>query len=321
MAKHTIHKAAERLNGEHSPNMVKPEILCIGPTKTGTSWLYTNLRRHPQIWVPPIKELHFLVQPRSHRFINARNIKNALFSSQSPYRDTRVSIRKKVQRSFLSSSGDTLFDFEMRWLLNFALGQRSYKWYSGLFPVTPKLCADISPLSYKLQEEKIRNHQAYNPQTKIIIIVRNPIDRVWSHARMQLCRNHGRRVDQVDYAEFIAIFDETYKYWVPYLQTIALWQSYFDDVYVTFYDRLAADPTAFFAEICTFLDIQKDIQIENLEEPVYQGVAGELSLEFRRYLYDQYAPEMIDMADSGIDYAKKWLDEHNEIIKRGNYQT
>jgi len=311
-AKRKTRESAQRLINKHRPDMIKPEVLCIGPTKTGTSWLYANLRRHPQVWVPPIKELHFLIQSD---WASSHSIKNALLSSRSDYHNARKQVRKKIWRSFSLSKADTLFDHQMRWLLNFALGQRSYKWYSGLFPVTLKLCADISPHSYRLQEEKIRNHQAYNPKTKIIIIVRNPIDRVWSLARMKLCRKHGRRVDQVDHAEFISVFDKVYKFWVPYLQTSVLWQSYFDDVHVTFYDRLAENPTAFFAEICAFLDIQTDIQIENLEEPVFQGVAGELPLELRKYLYNQYAPEMKGMAESSIDYAHKWLDEHNEIVK------
>ncbi|WP_283179985.1 sulfotransferase [Gemmobacter sp. 24YEA27] len=36
-----------------------PGILCIGAQKAGTSWLHENLSLHPQVWVPPFKELHF----------------------------------------------------------------------------------------------------------------------------------------------------------------------------------------------------------------------------------------------------------------------
>ena len=34
-------------------------FLVIGAQKAGTSWLHTMLRKHPQLWLPDCKELHF----------------------------------------------------------------------------------------------------------------------------------------------------------------------------------------------------------------------------------------------------------------------
>src|ERR1700749_4313420 len=36
-----------------------PDFLCIGAQKAGTTWLDSNLRRHPDVWLPPLKELHY----------------------------------------------------------------------------------------------------------------------------------------------------------------------------------------------------------------------------------------------------------------------
>ena len=36
-----------------------PHFLCIGSQKAGTSWLFEQIRQHPDIWMPPIKELHY----------------------------------------------------------------------------------------------------------------------------------------------------------------------------------------------------------------------------------------------------------------------
>jgi hypothetical protein len=35
-----------------------PDFLCIGTPKSGTTWLDHQLRCHPALWLPPIKELH-----------------------------------------------------------------------------------------------------------------------------------------------------------------------------------------------------------------------------------------------------------------------
>src|ERR1700759_3980060 len=44
-----------------------PDFLCIGAQKAGTSWLDRNLRRHPKLWLPPMKELQFF----SHLYLPA----------------------------------------------------------------------------------------------------------------------------------------------------------------------------------------------------------------------------------------------------------
>lgn len=39
--------------------MKQPDFLFIGPDKTGSSWLYELLRRHPQCFVPKCKDIYF----------------------------------------------------------------------------------------------------------------------------------------------------------------------------------------------------------------------------------------------------------------------
>lgn len=36
-----------------------PDFICIGMQKAGTTWLAANLSKHPAVWVPPIKEIHY----------------------------------------------------------------------------------------------------------------------------------------------------------------------------------------------------------------------------------------------------------------------
>ena len=38
----------------------RPDFLCVGAQKAGTSWLYRQLELHPDFWMPPVKELHYL---------------------------------------------------------------------------------------------------------------------------------------------------------------------------------------------------------------------------------------------------------------------
>lgn len=36
-----------------------PDFICIGAQKSATTWLYAQLRQHPQVFLPAIKELNF----------------------------------------------------------------------------------------------------------------------------------------------------------------------------------------------------------------------------------------------------------------------
>ena len=39
---------------------VGPDFICIGMQKAGTGWAYDQLQYHPDFWMPPVKEIHYL---------------------------------------------------------------------------------------------------------------------------------------------------------------------------------------------------------------------------------------------------------------------
>jgi hypothetical protein len=41
------------------PQLRLPDFLCIGAQKAGTTWLYENLKRHPEVYLPERKEIHY----------------------------------------------------------------------------------------------------------------------------------------------------------------------------------------------------------------------------------------------------------------------
>src|SRR5215469_17740999 len=46
-----------------STSVKGPDFICIGMPKAGTGWLYDQLSHHPDFWMPPVKELHYLHRP------------------------------------------------------------------------------------------------------------------------------------------------------------------------------------------------------------------------------------------------------------------
>jgi hypothetical protein len=51
--------------------MSLPDFLVIGAQKAGTTWLYAQLQNHPQVWLPPIKEIHYFDRSRRPLVLDA----------------------------------------------------------------------------------------------------------------------------------------------------------------------------------------------------------------------------------------------------------
>ena len=66
MARRGVHEArgqldllSYRLGARTAAGLTLPSFLCIGAQKAGTTWLHANLACHPQLFVPPQKEIHY----------------------------------------------------------------------------------------------------------------------------------------------------------------------------------------------------------------------------------------------------------------------
>src|SRR4029453_18936667 len=55
----------------------RPDFLCVGAQKAGTSWLYHQLVSHPDFWMPPVKELHYFDEMTHSRHPDPENWRKA----------------------------------------------------------------------------------------------------------------------------------------------------------------------------------------------------------------------------------------------------
>jgi hypothetical protein len=134
----------------------RPDFLCVGAQKAGTSWLYQQLAEHPNFWMPPLKELHYFDQlSRIPQVASARA------------RDDR-------DRHFLENlkrlSGRSHLDLEE---------------YARLFASKGSLLSgDITPAYSMLNDEVIERIVSHFPDLKVIFLARDPVERAWSQLSM-----------------------------------------------------------------------------------------------------------------------------------------
>jgi hypothetical protein len=146
-------------------NVCGPDFICVGMPKAGTGWLYDQLLVHPDFWMPPVKEIDYLDHDRP-------KMKHAIAKLERAQSGSRVRRRAldERDRQFLQEAA--------------ACGgqARDYARYASLFrPKEQLLSGDISPSYSRLEENVIGEIAKHLPQLKIILLVRDPVARAWSH--------------------------------------------------------------------------------------------------------------------------------------------
>jgi hypothetical protein len=240
-------KISPATNSSPMPNSPRyPDFLCIGAQRAGTSWLYSNLRQHPQIWLPPLKELHYF---------------DTNWPSQTSQSNQWNRRWLRHVRHLLSRIKDPrqLLKPESKWLFRYLFLPRNDRWYGSLFPNDRDLVVGEMTPRYAMLDEHVVAHMAsLMPKAKIIYILRNPIERSWSAAAMHLEKQRAKHIDQASDEEIQSALD-----WMQtlertdYVTHIELWSRHFgdDNPFVGFFDELAEDPASLLRRILDFLNI------------------------------------------------------------------
>ncbi len=208
-----------------------PDFLIVGPQRTGTTWLHAHLRYHPDIMLSEPKELFFfssLKTPASRRF-----------------RSNELSWYLRCFR-------------EPLWRVGLRHGISVWR-YSELY--RPKVRGEATASYAALDRDVIADITALNPHIKIILMIRNPVERAWSHAKKDLVRNRGRRFEEVAPAEFEQFFAEPYqRQCARVAENIDNWTAALEPghLLVGLYEDVDARPEALLLEVMSFLGVRSD---------------------------------------------------------------
>jgi Sulfotransferase family len=211
----------------------RPDFLCIGAQKGGTTWLYHQLNLHPDFWMPPVKELHYFDQ---------------ISFSQHPDRSWWQKITRRDQR-------DEAFMAGMEALCSTPFIERER--YGQLFaPKEELLSGDITPRYSTLSEEMIALVMDHFPQLKIVFIARDPVERAWSALCLGVKGGGLSRFDVSDrnvVTRHLLHPDIVLRSFPS--MTVARWRRHVpaEQLRVYFFDDLQSRPAALRAEIIEFL--------------------------------------------------------------------
>lgn len=152
----------------------------VGATKAGTSWLYSYLAGHPQCHLRSVKELHFFDAIDEGR----RDKQAAQFEAEREMLTRRAetgagSPEKRAERAQRIADLGTFADVlragdEAAYLAYLEAGAAA----------DSRLIADITPGYALLSEGRLKRMAAMAPDTRFVYLLRDPVERLWSHVRM-----------------------------------------------------------------------------------------------------------------------------------------
>ncbi|HTT99486.1 MAG TPA: sulfotransferase [Rhizomicrobium sp.] len=287
--------AAAAQDPQSLPEFRYPDFICIGAQKAGTSWLDRNLRRHPKLWLPPMKELQFF----SHLYIpQARN-----WTTRQ-----RQEKGSKLLKRYLDKNAQEDWDYRrIARLADIVGGPITDDWYGRMFALAPadSVCGEVTPDYSTLPPEGIEHVLRLSPNVRIIFSLRDPIARSWSHIRMTA---QARDITDVAVLERFASQDNQV-HRANYPAIIESWRRHIpeDRFLVVFLDDIQAAPGAVLERLCGFLKVPyEEGFFPNAANPAHVGQEMEMPSSVLEILRDRFRPIYDDIAMLYPEYGAAW---------------
>jgi hypothetical protein len=279
-----------------------PQFLGIGAPRCGTTWLHRMLSQHPQVWLPPIKEVHYfdsldpaLRTPARIDTLGGR-LKKRLRTRLAHYAAAAVGAMAPP----LAHRARVDWDWDRRY---FSAGG-SVAWYRELFNAKRasfRMVGEITPAYFALSDEVIATIRRETEVRKFILLLRDPIDAVWS--------GYGKRVRDgqvaIDPTNHDAVVGDLLTSGLSrrlYASNLKRWLAAFDRscFFVGFFEDLNEAPGMLLDQVCEFLGVERQSQALGAQtsQRVNSSAASraELPLPVERRLAERLEPELRDLA-------------------------
>jgi hypothetical protein len=272
-----------------------PNFLVVGAAKAGTTSIYQYLDQHPEVYLSPIKETNYFAKDIPLDKIRKDYYKGGALDVGA-YVDTDLS--ERIHIAFVSE----------------------WEHYRKLFKNvrSEKAIGEISN-SYLHSTVAAREIKAVDPNMKIIMILRDPIKRAFSHYKMTLrvglVRDSFYEELQRDYAAAEKGFRVSHLY-VEMGQYAAQVQRYLDhfpreQVKIYLFDDLKADAASVIDDMLRFLGVDPaygvdtSFQANQASVPKNAGLVHFLRKTGIRKLAKNLAPRFVGQAAKKVFYKEK----------------
>jgi hypothetical protein len=290
-----------------------PNFLVIGAQKSGTTWLDRNLRAHSGIWLPPEKEIHYFDLPQIP----------FVFCLLAPNRRDRHWVMRRIREAYRKARTQPQ---HAAWYRRCYLAPRNDDWYASLFsPNEDQIAGEVAPQYAPLDDKTVAKIHALLPAIKIVYVLRNPIERMWSQVAMYHSDRFGMQgVHTLDEQRILRFVRNTkHLRHSQYSRNLQAWGKYYsqEQICVRFFEELRDTPAELLKAIFRFLGVDcSDQHISSLASTKvfahrYSPLPGPIARELAQLLIGDI--EALHRHFDN-DYTAEWLESARGLMSRAS---
>lgn len=144
--------------------------------------------------------------------------------------------------------------------------EHGLSWYEATFQPSsdnpnPGIRGDISPWYARLSRRSVAAVHRVLPDARLILVIRNPIDRAWSHALMELALWGERPLEQISSGGFIRRCERIRQIrFGDYERILDHWLAYYpaEALFVETYDRMSGDSGGYLRDVLEHIGADPD---------------------------------------------------------------
>lgn len=184
--------------------------------------------------------------------------------------------------------------------------------YRSLFADAGKrVCGEITPGYSVLSAERIARVAELMPNVKLILLLRNPVERAWSQARMNLIKQTGRAFEQIDaqlfYDHFVSAHSRRRG---DYPAMLDRWLNAFDpsQLFIGFYEQIINEPRKLIADVLRHIGVARPGGLRRLplKQVVHGGPDVTIPTQYERFLRRLYADQIEQLIERFGDRVAHW---------------
>lgn len=276
-------------------------FLGVGAMKAGTTWITEHLSSHP--------EIHFSYEKELSYFSYIHNNKESKFFLSDENRMNKIN-------GFINIASTTNIDNMrdvMYWSCNYLSNPIDDHWYinSFSFKGNKKFSADFSNLYAHLDVAGWNHIKSLTHNLKVIYIMRNPIDRLWSHVKFQL-EIDGRLGDAKSWTK-----EQLYEYAnvehilrnSEYTKIIKTLKNNLKDqqLLILFYEDIINNPVSLLNDVEKFLNVeQRKYCIDRLNEKVNASGNFKMPGFFYELFKEKLSHQVDNLSEFNLIIPKSW---------------
>ena len=279
-----------------------PEFIGIGAQKAGTTWLHRNLAAHPEVWMPREKEVHYFDRKMPDRSsVLVRLLRRRRIDDQW---------RRQVKHRLVTHGLKERSLQKLRWDYKYYLKPYNDAWYASIFDGHEgAVTGEITPAYSVLGRDTISHVHKIMPDAKILFMMRNPIERVWSQAVMSFDKaEKGSALARSEEETLLRLKRHSSGYLTGYGRTLENWGAFYapDEIFVGFLEDIHFHPEALLRSVYDFLGVDPTFEPEKANKKVHSRSAPTMPVKFAVHLARMLRDETAWLGERFGGYPAFW---------------